>query len=107
MKRDLESELNRGFAAYRVAATVPEGSRNFSADLWMAIEARRTAKVFGFWAKAVTSTALAASLMLGVLTSAPEQSPEPEYLAAYLEGNAPANYDMELGYSIVDLETQR
>lgn len=107
MKRNLEHELDRGFAAYGKAVAVPEASSAFTTDIWAAIEARRSARLFGFWAKALTSSALAASLMLGVLSSRPERSPEPEYLAAYLEGTTPAQYDLELGYSIVDSETNR
>lgn len=107
MKRNLENELDRVFAAYRAAVAVPDARPSFSTDLWTAIEAKRSAKVFGFWAKALTSGALAASLMLGVLSSMPERQPEPEYLAAYLEGNGPATFDAELGYSIVDSETSR
>lgn len=107
MKRDMERELNRGFEAYGKAVVIPDASPAFTTDIWAAIEARRTARVFGFWAKALTSSALAASLMLGVLSSMPERAPEPEYLAAYLESPTPPQYDQELGYSIVDSETNR
>ncbi|MCW5966154.1 MAG: hypothetical protein KIT83_19100 [Bryobacterales bacterium] len=107
MKRNLENELDLGFAAYRAVVAVPDARPSFSTDIWSAIEAKRAARVFGFWAKALTSSALAASLALGVLSSMPERLPEPEYLAAYLEGNGPAPFDAELGYSIVDSETSR
>lgn len=107
MKRDLESEIDRAFAAYRTAAVVPDASPAFTTDIWAAIEARRTARTFGMWAKVLTSGALAASLMLGVLSARPERSPEPEYLSAYLEANAPVQYDTELAYAILESEQQR
>ncbi len=104
MKRDFEGELDRGFAAYGRAVAVPEASPQFTTGMWAAIEAKRSARLFGFWAKVLTSGALAASLTLGVLTSMPERQPEPEYLAVYLDTLSGAPYDSEIGYATVDAE---
>lgn len=45
-----EERLERLFLGFRDAAAVPEASANFSANLWQAIEARRSNRVFGLWA---------------------------------------------------------
>ncbi|MCU0227758.1 MAG: hypothetical protein MUF01_08965 [Bryobacterales bacterium] len=107
MNSELERQLERTFAAYRNAVVVPEARPQFSTDIWAAIEAKRSARLFGFWAKMVTSGALAASLLLGVLSSMPQRRPEPEYLAVYLDTTPSLHYDSEIGYALVDAEPGR
>lgn len=101
---DREHQLDRAFAAYRSAVSAPDGSANFSADVWAAIEARRTSRLFGLVAKLVTSGALAASLLLGVLSMTPQPGPEPEYLATYLDQPAPAGEQVEFPYAVLEAE---
>lgn len=102
---DREKQLDRALAAYRAAAVVPEASANFSSDVWAAIESRRSNRVFGFVAKLVTSGALAASLLFGLLSTAPQSAPEPEYLATYLEQPAGNTDAMEFQYAVLEAES--
>jgi hypothetical protein len=97
-----DERLEGLFLRYRDAAVVPDASANFSANMWQAIEARRSNRVFGLWAKLVTSGALAASLLFGVLSSAPQKTVEPEYLAVYIEHTTPASEPAEMLSSILD-----
>ena len=105
-KAGSESKLDRLFRAYGDAVVVPEASANFSADMWATIEARRSSRFFGFAAKLVTSGALAASLLLGVLSTMPRHTVEPEYLVSYLEQPSSAD-QLELPYAILEAESQR
>lgn len=97
-----EERLERLFVSYRDAAVAPEASANFSVNVWQAIEARRSNRVFGLWAKLVTSGALAASLLFGVLSSTPQKTVEPEYLAVYIEHTSPSPEPAEMLSSILD-----
>jgi hypothetical protein len=97
-----DARLDRLFLGFRDSAVVPEASANFSANMWQAIEARRSNRVFGLWAKLVTSGALAASLLFGVLSSAPQKTVEPEYLAVYIEHTTPAPEPAEMLSTILD-----
>jgi hypothetical protein len=107
MKREIDSQLDCAFQAYRSAAVVPEASTAFTPGVWQAIEARRSNRVFSLWAKALTSCALAASLTLGVLSSRPPQGIEPEYVTAFLEDSGPAMYDVEFASASLDLDSLR
>lgn len=102
-KADLESKLDSLFAVYGRSTAIPEASANFSADIWAAIEARRSSRFFGFMAKLVSSGALAASLLLGILSALPQQTVEPEYLATYLEQPS-ASEQLELPYAILEAD---
>ena len=108
MKRDIENEVGRAFEVYRHSVPVPEAGMAFTPGVWQAIEARRTTRVFGLWAKALTSCALAASLMLGVLSSRPPQNPEPEeYVSAFLEGSRPVMYEVEFLNASLEMDSSR
>jgi|SRR5580658_4410916 hypothetical protein len=67
---DEEARLDELFRAWRAACPVPDTSANFMPGLWAGIHARGVSTDwFGRAARALTITALAASLILGILTS--------------------------------------
>lgn len=103
--REFENGPGRAFAVYKQLTNAPEAGPAFVPDVWKRIEARRNARLFGFWAKTLSASALAASLVLGVMTSKPPVAPEPEYLTAYLEGTPSLSVDAELGYSLSEAGT--
>jgi|GEM_PF-2289845 len=107
MDRDFDKELERAFQAYKASVAVPEPGVAFNTSVWAVIEARRSARLFGFWAKALTSSALAASLLLGVMTSKPAPHPEPEYLSAIIASNSPSPMDAELATAILEADSSR
>jgi hypothetical protein len=102
-----DERLDRLFSGFRESAVVPEASVNFTANLWQTIEARRSNRIFGFWAKLVTSGALAASLLFGILSSTPPKTVEPEYLALYIEHSPPAPESPEILSTILEAEDHR
>lgn len=104
MDRDFESRLGPVFLAYKQSVVAPEVSPAFSTGVWAGIEARRSARLFGFWAKALSSCALAASLVFGVLTTPPAPVEPAEYVMAYLEG-APLASELELGYAVLEADS--
>ncbi|MDZ7637937.1 MAG: hypothetical protein U5J83_06760 [Bryobacterales bacterium] len=87
---DAERRVDQIFRAYGTSAVIPEASPNFSANMWEAIEARRSSRLFGMVAKLVTSGAVAATILLGVLSTSSIPAVEPEYLAVYIEHSQPA-----------------
>lgn len=105
--RSSEQMLDRLFRAYGESAAIPDASANFGPKLWEAIEARRNTRLLGFAAKLVTSGALAASLLLGVLSTSTAPRLEPEYLATYIEQTAPPASSAELLSSILEAEDRK
>ncbi len=100
--REFENGPGRVFEIYKQTASVPDASPAFGPGVWARIEARRNARLFGVWAKALSASALAASLVLGVMSSRPPVMPEPEYLTAYLEGTPSLSTEAEIGYSVLE-----
>jgi hypothetical protein len=98
-----EQRLDRLCRFYGQSAAIPEASTNFSANMWEAIEARRSSSLFGLVAKLVTSSALAATILFGVLPTSKVPAVEPEYLAVYLEHTQPPSQS-ELFTAILDSE---
>jgi hypothetical protein len=67
---DGDAGLDELFRAYRAACPVPDAGANFMPELWAAIEARGVSgDWFGRAARALTTAALAASVILGIMTS--------------------------------------
>jgi hypothetical protein len=69
-RNDEEARLDGLFRAYRAACPVPDAGANFMPDLWAGIDARGVSTDwFGRAARALTIAALAASVILGIMTS--------------------------------------
>lgn len=72
---EADTRLDEMFLAYRAACPIPEASPNFMPNMWARIEAREVStNWFGRVAKALVTAALAASVILGMLISARNQS---------------------------------
>lgn len=70
-----DSQLDEMFRAYRAACPDPEATANFMPTMWARIEAREVStNWFGRVAKALVTAAIAASVILGMMTSARNQS---------------------------------
>jgi hypothetical protein len=70
-----EVRLDEMFRAYRAACPDPTPSANFMPAMWARIEAREVStNWFGSVAKALVTAALAASVILGMMISATNQS---------------------------------
>jgi hypothetical protein len=70
-----EVRLDEMFRAYRAACPDPAPSANFMPAMWARIEAREVStNWFGSVAKALVTAALAASVILGMMISATNQS---------------------------------
>jgi len=70
-----DSQLDALFRTYRAACPDPDGSVNFMPQIWARIEAREVStNWFGRFAKALVTAALAASVILGLMTSTSNQS---------------------------------
>jgi len=90
---DLESELDRIFAAYREACPAPEPSPNFMPLLWEKIEARRSVSYsFGRLTRAFITAAAAICLLLVVLQSTSRTQPA-FYTQTYIEALAASASD--------------
>lgn len=98
-----EQRFDRLCRAYGRSAVIPEASANFSANMWEAIEARRSSRLFGMVAKLVTTGALAATILFGMLPASKTPSVEPEYLTLYID-HSPAPAQPEIFSSILDSE---
>jgi hypothetical protein len=74
--KERESRLDELFQAYREACPIPEADANFMPALWARIEAREVStNWFGRFAKALVTAALAASVILGLMVSTKNPSP--------------------------------
>jgi hypothetical protein len=72
---DGEARLDELFRAYRAACPVADAGNNFMPDLWAGIDARRVSTSwFGRFARVLVTAALAASAILGIMTSSANQS---------------------------------
>lgn len=72
---DGEARLDELFRAYRAACQVVDASQNFMPGLWAGIDARRVStNWFGWLARVLVTAALAASAILGIMTSSANQS---------------------------------
>lgn len=70
-----EKRLDELFRAYRTACPDPEASVNFMPTMWARIEAREgSTKWFGRVAKTLVGTAVAASVILGMMVSSANHS---------------------------------
>lgn len=71
-----ESRLDGLFRAYREACPDPEASVNFTPEMWARIEAREisTNNWFRRVAKVLVTTAVAASVVLGMMVSSANRS---------------------------------
>jgi hypothetical protein len=70
-----EELLDALFISYRAACPNPDASANFMPEMWARIEARENSvKWIGRMAKALIATAVAASLILGMISSGRNQS---------------------------------
>jgi hypothetical protein len=71
---DAEARLDELFRAYRASCQVAEAGPNFMPDLWAGIDARRVSTSwFGRFARVLVTAALAASAILGIMTSSANQ----------------------------------
>jgi hypothetical protein len=65
-----EALLDAMFSAYRAACPNPDASANFMPEMWVRIQAREnSAKWIGRMAKALIATAVAAFVILGMMSS--------------------------------------
>src|SRR5437764_803006 len=92
MRGSDDQNLDALFQAYRDACVAPETSANFMPNLWARIESRQTfALSFQRMAKALTTAAVALSLMLGAYMAIPRSNPAlyQTYVEVLAEANAP------------------
>jgi hypothetical protein len=72
---EADLQLDEVFRAYRAACADPEAGVDFMPGIWARIEAREVStNWFGHVAKALVTAALAASVILGMMTSSRSQS---------------------------------
>ena len=91
MRGSDDQELDALFRAYHDACVVPDASANFMPNLWARIESRqRFTFSFRRMANALTTAAVALSLVLGVYMSIPRSS-SIDYNQTYVEALAEAN----------------
>ena len=70
-----DARLDDLFRAYRAVCPIPEPSVNFTPCMWAGIEAREVSENwFGRVARTLVATALAVSLILGMMISSRNQS---------------------------------
>ena len=86
-----DQKLDALFRAYYDACAAPDASANFMPDLWARIESRqRFTFSFRRMANALTTAAVAASLVLGVYMALP-RSGSVDYNETYVEALAESN----------------
>jgi len=82
---DRNAELDSWLVAYRDACPEPEPSVNFMPELWARIEARQiSTNLFGRMAKALVTAALAATVILGMISTISPQA-DSSFTGTYLE----------------------
>jgi hypothetical protein len=93
-----DQKLDALFRAYRDACAAPEADANFMPNLWARIESRqRFTFSFRRMANALTTAAVALSLVLGVYMSIPKSGSidyEQTYVEALAESNPPDSADV-------------
>jgi hypothetical protein len=78
-----EALLDAMFSAYRAACPNPDAGANFMPEMWARIEARENSvKWVGRIAKALIATAVAASVILGMISSGNQSSASNEFFDA-------------------------
>jgi len=86
-----DQQLDALFQAYHDACGVPEAGANFMPNLWARIELRqRFTFLFRRMANALTTAAVALSLVLGIYMAIPRSSSS-DYNQTYVEALAEAN----------------
>ncbi|MGD0773454.1 MAG: hypothetical protein ABSC05_11595 [Candidatus Solibacter sp.] len=86
-----DQQLDALFRAYQDACAAPETNANFMPNLWARIESRqRFTFSFRRMANALTTAAVALSLVLGIYMSIPRSS-SIDYNQTYVEALAEAN----------------
>jgi|SRR5579863_6305220 len=79
----LEALLDAMLSAYRAACSVQDASANFMPAMWARIEARQdSVKWIGRVARALIATAVAASVILGMISSRSRSSGSNEFFNA-------------------------
>ena len=92
MHGSTDDQLDQLFRAYRDACPAPQPRADFMPRLWNRIEARQSfAFSFRRMANALLTTAMAASIALGVYMALPHSAPSNAYYATYVEALADAN----------------
>jgi hypothetical protein len=93
MRGSDDQRLDALFQAYRDACGAPEASANFMPNLWARIESRQSfSMVIQRMAKALTTAAVALSLVLGAYMAIPRSNPSAysqTYIDVLAEANAP------------------
>src|SRR5450755_4244109 len=93
-----DQKLDALFRAYHDACAAPEADANFMPNLWARIESRqRFTFSFRRMANALTTAAVALSLVLGVYMSIPKSGSidyEQTYVEALAESNASDSTDL-------------
>jgi hypothetical protein len=92
MRGSDDHKLDVLFQAYREACVAPEASANFMPNLWAKIESRQSFTLsFQRMAKALTTAAVALSLMLGAYMAVPRSKPAvyQTYVDVLAEANEP------------------
>lgn len=101
-----EHRFDRLCRDYGKSAVIPEASVNFSANMWEAIEARRSSRLFGMVARLVTTGAVAATILFGMLPASKAPAVEPEYLTLYID-HSQSPTQVEIFSSMLDSEDSR
>ena len=106
--RELPTEIQAYFAAYRASMPDPEPGANFMPQLWARIDSKRSLTFsFGRLAKRFVTVAVASCLAMSILFLAPVHQMSPVYGATYLDALAADHpdevVDTELNHSIETL----
>jgi hypothetical protein len=109
MRASDDQQLDALFQAYREACVAPDTSANFMPNLWARIESRqRFTFSFRRMANALSTAAVAASLLLGIYMSIPRSNTgfdSQTYVEALADSN---NADaLDLNSSVVDVLSER
>jgi hypothetical protein len=82
----LNAQLNKMFAEYRMACPDPEPSADFMPGMWKRIEARRaaTVSVFKHWAQVCVMATVALTVLIGVVLI-PRFQNDPASGSSYVE----------------------
>ena len=105
-----DQKLDTLFRAYKDACAAPDVSANFMPNLWARIESRqRFTFSFRRMANALTTVAVALSLVLGIYMSIPRSNStdyNQTYVEALAESNAPDGLDL-VNPSTLELPAER
>ena len=105
-----EDQLDALFRAYHDACVTPEAGANFMPNLWARIESRqRFTFSFRRMANALTTVAVALSLVLGIYMAIPRSSSmdvNQTYVEALADANTPDSMDL-VNPATLDLPADR